>query len=120
MRLSGFIVGGLLGAAAAMYASRKRPGMTGWAVEAAGGMVSSAKNKLVGKVMERKLNQWGKEAVHEAPKPSAASAESSADAWRQIGALVESDPALKRETQAIMQSAVIGSSDDKSIETTKH
>jgi len=105
MKMSGFIIGGLLGMAAAMYASRKRPGMTAWAVDAAGEVMSSARSRLFGKVMERKLNHWSKEAAHEAPKPSAASVHNSAEAWQQIGALVEGDPELKRETEAILQSA---------------
>lgn len=110
MRMSGFIVGGLLGMAAALYASRKRPGMAAWAVDATGEMMSSAKNKLIGRVMERKLTSWTKEAADAAPKRSSASADNSAAAWQQIGALIESDPEVKRETEAIMKTAASGSS----------
>ncbi|GFN30614.1 hypothetical protein [Paenibacillus xylaniclasticus] len=110
MRMSGFIIGGILGMAAALYASRKRPGMTAWAVDAAGDIMSSTKKRLFGKVMERKLNQWSKEAGQAVPKRQDASAGNSAEAWQQIGALVESDPELKRETEAILHSATDGSS----------
>ncbi|EFM09804.1 conserved hypothetical protein [Paenibacillus curdlanolyticus YK9] len=112
MKMSGFIVGGLLGMAAAMYAARKRPGLAAWAVDAAGDMMSSAKNRMISKVVERKMTKWSKGAAHAAPKPSAASADSTAEAWKQLGALVESDPELKRETEAIMASA--GSKNDAS------
>ncbi|MWC28436.1 hypothetical protein [Paenibacillus sp. MMS18-CY102] len=116
MKMSGFIVGGLLGMAAAMYAARKRPGLAAWAVDAAGDMMSSAKNKMVSKVVERKMAKWSKEAAHAAPKPSAASAGNTAEAWKQLGALVESDPELKRETEAIMASAT-NSGDAHPLET---
>lgn len=109
MRMSGFIIGGVLGMAAALYASRKRPGMAAWAVDATGEMMSSARKKLIGRVMERKFSSWTKEAADAAPKRSAASAGNSAAAWQQIGALIESDPEVKRETEAIMKSAASGS-----------
>ncbi|GMK42742.1 hypothetical protein PCCS19_58020 [Paenibacillus sp. CCS19] len=109
MRMSGFIIGGLLGMAAAMYASRKRPGMAAWAVDATGDMMSAAKRKLIGRAMEHKLSSWTKEAADVTPKRSAASADNSAAAWQQIGALIESDPAVKRETEAIMKAAASGS-----------
>ncbi|MBD3918767.1 hypothetical protein H8B09_08400 [Paenibacillus sp. PR3] len=109
MRMSGFIIGGLLGMAAALYASRKRPGMAAWAVDATGDLMSSARKRLMGRVMERKLSSWTKEAADATPKRSAASAGNSAAAWQQIGALIESDPEVKRETEAIMKSTASGS-----------
>jgi|GEM_PF-432952 len=109
MRMSGFVIGGLLGMAAALYASRKRPGMAAWAVDATGEMMSSVRKKLIGRAVERKLSSWSKEAADAAPKQSAASEGNSAAAWQQIGALIESDPEAKRETEAIMKAANSGS-----------
>jgi hypothetical protein len=103
--MSGFIIGGLLGIAAVVYASRKRTGIAAWAADATGEMMSSARSKMFGRVMQHKLNNWTKEAADSAPKRSTASAESSDAAWQQIGALIESDPEVKRETEAIMRSA---------------
>lgn len=113
--MSGFIIGGLLGMAAALYASRKRPGMAAWAVDATGEMMSSAKNKLIGRVVQRKFRSWTKEAADVTPKRSAASAGNSAAAWQQIGALIESDPEVKRETEAIMRSASSDSNGSSAI-----
>lgn len=98
MKLSGMLVGGLLGAAATMYVARKRPGAFAWASSA----VSDACASIVGKTMDKVISaNWKKEAAKAAPKYSDDNVKSSAAALEQIEAFVESDPAVKREVDRI-------------------
>ncbi|RIX53458.1 hypothetical protein D3P08_08430 [Paenibacillus nanensis] len=95
MRMSGIMLGGLLGAAATLYLSRKRPGAMAWASSA----MSDIASKSVTKVMN---GGWKKEAAAAlAPKHSEDTAAKSAAAWEQINAIVESDPSVKREVNKI-------------------
>lgn len=98
MKLSGFVFGGLIGAAAALYVSRKRPGAAAWAASA----VSDVCSNVARKSMSRWLNaDWKKEAAELAPKPIDDTAEKSAAAWNQIEAFIDSDPKLKHEINKI-------------------
>lgn len=98
MRLRGLIVGGLLGAAATVYASRKRPGAFAWVSSAASDVCARMVGGTVSKIMSRGM---ASEAAAAAPKPIDASAGNSEDAWEQIEALVNSDPEVKREADKI-------------------
>ncbi|MGM0880500.1 MAG: hypothetical protein ACQEXQ_05590 [Bacillota bacterium] len=98
MKLSGFLVGGLIGAAATVYVSRKRPGAIAWAA----GAVSDISSNVVGKSVSMFMNKnWKQEAAVMAPKHTDDSAVKSEAAWGQIEAIVNSDPDLKREAEKI-------------------
>lgn len=98
MRLSGFIIGGLVGAAATMYVSRKRPGTFAWATSA----VSNAASNMMGKTVSNMMNNgYMQEASGFAPKHTDATAGRSEAAWEQIEAIVNSDPAIKKEAEKI-------------------
>lgn len=95
MRMSGIMLGGIIGAAATLYLTRKRPGAIAWASSA----MSDIASKSVTKVMN---GDWKKEAAKAlAPKQSENTAAKSAAAWEQINAIVDSDPTLKREVNKI-------------------
>jgi hypothetical protein len=99
MKLSGFLMGSLLGAAATVYISRKRPGAVAWAAGALSEVCHTATSKTIAKIMSKDL---GREAAATlSPKHSDDTAEKSAAAWGQIEAIVASDPELKRETDKI-------------------
>ncbi|MBD2869625.1 hypothetical protein [Paenibacillus arenilitoris] len=98
MRLSGLLVGGLLGAAATVYLSKRRPGAVAWAGHALSDVSSRIARKSMSKIMN---NNWKEEAVTMAPKHSDDTAAKSEAAWEQIEAIVESDPAVKREAEKI-------------------
>jgi hypothetical protein len=98
MKLSGFIVGGLLGAAATVYVSRRRPGTFAWASSAISNAASNMMGKSVSKIMNNGLMH---EAANVAPKHTDASAGRSEAAWEQIEAIVSSDPAIKKEADKI-------------------
>lgn len=98
MKLSGLLFGGLLGAAATLYISRKRPGTVAWMTGAMSDMYSNVAKKTMTSLMNA---DWKKEAMEIAPKPTDDTAEKSAAAWEQIEAFVESDADLKREVNKI-------------------
>lgn len=98
MKLSGFLVGGIMGAAAAMYIARKRPGAMSWAASAFSDVSKSVARKSVSKMMS---NSKVDKASNFAPKHSDDTAVKSEAAWGQIEAIVNSDPDLKREADKI-------------------
>jgi hypothetical protein len=98
MKLSGFLVGGLIGAAATVYVSRKRPGAIAWAAGALSDISSNVVNKSVSMMMNK---SWKQEAAVMVPKHTDDSAAKSEAAWGQIEAIVNSDPNLKREAEKI-------------------
>ena len=96
MKWTSIMVGGIIGAAATLYFSRKRPGAVAWA--------ASAMSDVAGKSMAKMFSassDWKREAVAQAPKHSDDTAANSAAAWEQIEAFVENDPAVKREVNKI-------------------
>lgn len=98
MKLSSLLVGGLIGAAATVYVSRKRPGAFAWAASA----MSDVSSTIVGKSVSKMMNgNWKQEAATMAPKPSDDTVVKSGAAWDQIEAIVNNDPALKKEADSI-------------------
>ncbi|MFD0958786.1 hypothetical protein [Paenibacillus chungangensis] len=97
MRMSSFMLGGLLGAMAAMYATRRRPELMARACNA----MTDAGAAMAGKAMSMWLNADRKKAAAEAPKPADDTAERSGVAWEQIEAIISSDPAVKKEVDKI-------------------
>ncbi|MCR2803045.1 hypothetical protein [Paenibacillus soyae] len=96
MKWSGILVGGVIGAAATLYFSRKRPGAVAWA--------ASAMSDVAGKSVARMLSASSglkREAADLAPKHTDDTAANSAAAWERIEAIVESDPAVKQEVNKI-------------------
>ncbi|CAM3968755.1 hypothetical protein L1N85_03915 [Paenibacillus alkaliterrae] len=98
MKLSGFLVGSLIGAAATVYVSRRRPGAVSWAANAMSDVCSSVTRKAMAKIMSKDFKE---EAAAFAPKHSDDTAEKSEAAWVQIETIVNKDPALKREADKI-------------------
>lgn len=98
MKLSGFLVGGLIGAAATVYVSRRKPGAVSWAANAISDVCSSVARKSVSKIMSKTFKD---EAAVLSPKHSDDTAEKSEAAWGRIEAIVNSDPVLKREADKI-------------------
>lgn len=96
MKWTGLMVGGIVGAAATLYFSRKRPGAVAWAASA----MSDVAGKSVAKMLSSSSG-WKKAAAAQAPKHTDDTAVNSAAAWEQIEAFVESDPAVKQEVNKI-------------------
>lgn len=99
MKLSGLLLGGLIGAAATLYVSRKRPGAVAWVSSAMSDMSSS----IAGKAFQAMAGgaKWKAEAMKSAPKPSADTAAASAAAWERIESFIQSDPSVKQEVEKI-------------------
>ncbi|MCM3747373.1 hypothetical protein M3223_08395 [Paenibacillus pasadenensis] len=108
MKLGTFIVGGVAGAAAALYIARKKPGLAAAAGVAAGQLWSGAVRRSMSAVLKRQSHGEREAEVkrdqHEVIERNAPQHSGAADsqAWAQIAALVSSDPAVKRETEKIM------------------
>lgn len=98
MKLSGFLVGGLIGAAATVYVSRKQPGAVSWAGHALSDLCSSVARKSISKIMSKSIKD---ETSMLSPKHSDDTAVKSEAAWGQIEAIVNSDPQLKKEAEKI-------------------
>ncbi|MFC4777532.1 hypothetical protein ACFO9Q_12110 [Paenibacillus sp. GCM10023252] len=99
MKLSGFLLGGIVGAAAIVAVSRKRPGMVAWAGQAASELYSGIVNKSVRKMMTVKT------ASHVGamtPKSTGGSDAKSGAGWGHIEAIINSDPKLKQEVGQIV------------------
>ncbi|MDQ6418264.1 hypothetical protein RB620_02320 [Paenibacillus sp. LHD-117] len=99
MRISGLLFGGLLGAAATLYVSRKKPGAVVWASHAMSDVCASVAGKAFS--MMRGGSQWKAEAMKSAPKSSDDTAAVSAAAWERIESFIQSDPSVKREVDKI-------------------
>ncbi|KQO17432.1 hypothetical protein [Paenibacillus sp. Leaf72] len=98
MRLRGFLLGGLAGAAAALYVARKRPGTAALAA----GVLASACSTIGHKAMSLWNNDWTKKAVNKGPKRTDDTAGKFGDGWVQIEAMMNSDPELKQQAEEIM------------------
>ncbi|MGG1635673.1 hypothetical protein AB4Z45_27075 [Paenibacillus sp. MCAF9] len=98
MRLSGFLVGGIIGAAATVYLSRRKPGAVSWAAHAFSDVCSNVARNSVAKMMSKSVKE---NASALSPKHSDDTAVKSEAAWGQIEAIVNSDPSLKKEADKI-------------------
>lgn len=88
-----------MGVAAAVYVSRKKPGTAAWAA----GALSTACSALSKKTMAMMMNgNWKAQAMSSAPKPTDGTAAKSEGDWEQIEALINSDPAVKKQTDRIL------------------
>lgn len=103
MRISGFLVGGLVGIAAAAYLSRRSPGSLAWAARTTDGLVSSLKLMMIEKALDRKFGAEPKQADKQAaPRTSTDSDKSS---WKTIESMVNADPQLKQTADQIIAEA---------------
>ncbi len=98
MKLSGFLFGGVLGAAATVYLAKKQPGAVSWAAHALSDVCSSVARKSVSRMMGNSIKE---DVAAFAPKHTDDTAVKSDAAWGQIEAIVNSDPKLKREADKI-------------------
>lgn len=99
MKWNGFIMGGIVGVAAAAYFSRKRPGAFAWAGSAAGDLMSGMKGRLIETALNRKFGPEPKR------KQTAAAAHADGNSWDTIESMVKSDPEVKREAERILSSS---------------
>jgi len=102
MKWSGFLLGSLAGAAVAVYAAKKRPGMFAWASAAAGEVWDGMKGRAVDAVINRNFSP---DRVHDIPKHAEASREKSGENWVQIEELLNQDPRAKHQAEEIMKEA---------------
>ncbi|GGG57426.1 hypothetical protein [Paenibacillus radicis (ex Gao et al. 2016)] len=99
MRLRGFIVGGAIGAAAALYMARKRPGTAAWLSATMSNGLSKLGRKSFSIMM---MNDWKTKAVVSAPKHTDGTAAKSEGNWERIEAIINSDPKLKEQANQVM------------------
>lgn len=97
----GFIIGGLVGAAAAMAFARKRPEATDRMTAA----LSKACSSLTGMAVSGWMNRTWNKAANSVPKPSSDTTARSEENWGKIEAILNTDPALKKEVSRIQEEA---------------
>ncbi|CAM4223866.1 hypothetical protein [Paenibacillus tarimensis] len=114
MRMSGFLVGGIVGVMAAAYLAKRRPGSFAWVGDAASGLVAGAKGKMIENALDRK---FGKEkqpnqaaaqntaAQNAAFNATGSNIQSQDSSWNMIAQLVTSDPEVKNQAAQIMTEA---------------
>ncbi|WP_284239800.1 hypothetical protein [Paenibacillus glycanilyticus] len=101
MRIGGFMLGAVAGLAAAVYVSRKRPGMAAWASSSLASACSSVGKSAASMMMRKGLGK-AMTASSMAPKRSDDTAGKQGGGWEQVEQLINSDPALKEQASQIM------------------
>ncbi|MBJ6363493.1 hypothetical protein ACFOQM_19915 [Paenibacillus sp. GCM10012307] len=120
MRWTAFMVGGVVGLAAAAVWAHKRPATFNWMSHAVGDAMSNMRERRMSKMMEMGLESFASKehesstgahvskASHKAAKSSVGKMASKShnknhpESWERIEQLVESDPVAKREAEKIM------------------
>jgi len=97
MKWNGFIMGGIVGVAAAAYLSRKRPGAFAWAGNATGDLMSGMKGRLIETALKRKFGSETK-----GKQSGTAASRSDEKSWDTIEALLNGDPEVKRQADRIL------------------
>ncbi|WP_132304642.1 hypothetical protein [Paenibacillus sp. BK033] len=101
MRIGGFMLGAVAGIAAAVYVSRKRPGMAAWASSSLASACSSIGRSAASMMMKRGMTK-AMAAADMAPKHSDDTAAKHGGGWEQVEQLINSDPGLKEQASQIM------------------
>ncbi|MGO4107444.1 hypothetical protein [Paenibacillus sp. YAF4_2] len=101
MRIGGFMLGAVAGIAAAVYVSRKRPGMAAWASSSLAGACSSIGKSAASMMMKRGMKMT-MSASSIAPKHSDDTAVKQGGGWEQVEHLINSEPGLKEQANEIM------------------
>ncbi|MHA7963629.1 hypothetical protein ACX93W_05730 [Paenibacillus sp. CAU 1782] len=100
MKWRGLIIGGLLGATATLYISRKRPGAVAWAAGAMSELCHAATGKMAGSMFRSKSG--GSQQLAKSVKGDAGrNDKSSRETWMQMEQWIQSDPEVKREVEKI-------------------
>lgn len=99
MRMRGFVAGSLIGIAAGIILSRKKPGTVEWFVRRAEQMMSDAKHKMIEQVLNRRFGAGERQGEHVSGKAEAGSA------WNTIRSLINADARVKHEAERILAEA---------------
>jgi hypothetical protein len=104
MRWSGFILGGIVGIAAAAYMSQKRPGSLAWAGNATGQLVTGMKGRILETALTRKFGNEmsAKPSAKHETKQSMGNAGKGEDSWKTIENILNSDPEVKAAANEIL------------------
>jgi hypothetical protein len=102
MRLSGFILGGIVGIAAAAYMSQKKPGSLAWAGNATGQLVTGMKGRIVETALTRKFGSEMASKPNAKQHTGSNGSGKSEESWKTIESLLNSDPEVKAAANEIM------------------
>lgn len=133
MRMGGFIVGGIVGMAAAAYLSKNRPGVISWMGSTTGDIVSNMRDKMMGGALNQQFGGMNSKAGSAGTtaggtsfgnagasmqtagsshtgagtsKSSTAKASSKdSKSWNTIEMMVNSDPEVKRQADEVLASS---------------
>ncbi|MGU3470336.1 hypothetical protein ACLBWT_04115 [Paenibacillus sp. D51F] len=105
MKLGGFIAGSLIGAAAALYVARKRPGAAAAASGIAGKLWSKAAGRAMSGMIRNKSGATPRRSPVRSSSGNGSSRVADSGSWERIAALVNSDPEVKKESEKIIAEA---------------
>lgn len=101
MRMRGFVAGSLLGMAAGIILTRRKPGSVDWLVRRADQMMTKAKHRVIEQVLNRR---FGSEAGEAAAGADAVRSEAGTS-WKTIRSLINADARVKHEAERILEEA---------------
>lgn len=99
MRMRGFVAGGLIGIAAGIILSRKKPGSVEWFIRRADQLMTGAKHKMIEQVLNRRFGAEERGGEHDAGKAESGSS------WNTIRSLINADARVKHEAERILTEA---------------
>ncbi|REK59171.1 MAG: hypothetical protein C6W55_01850 [Thermobacillus sp.] len=98
MRMRGFVAGGLIGIAAGIILSRRKPGSVEWFVRRADQLMTSAKHRMIEQVLNRRFGAEERSGEHACKSESGSS-------WNTIRSLINADARVKHEAERILTEA---------------
>lgn len=105
MRMRGFVAGSLIGIAAGIFLTRKKPGSVEWFVRRAEQMMAGAKHKMIEQLLNRRFGAEESEGGKESGKAVSGSS------WNTIRSLINADARVKHEAERILAEAGDAASD---------
>jgi hypothetical protein len=98
MRMRGFVAGGLVGIAAGILLSRRKPGTVDMIVRSADRLMDACKHKVIEQALNFKFG--AKEGEREASDGA-----ESGSSWNTIRSLISADARVKHEAERILEEA---------------
>ena len=105
MRMRGFVAGGLIGVAAGIMLTRRKPGSVEWIVRGADRFMDAAKRMMIEQMLNRKFGAEKQEGERKEADVAGGSS------WNTIRSLISADARVKHEAERILEEAGDAASD---------
>jgi len=104
MRMRGFVAGGLIGIAAGIMLSRRKPDAIEWIVRRADRLMTGAKLTAIEMMLSRRFGPEKPEGAEKTDRPESGKSESGST-WNSIRSLINADARVKHEAERILAEA---------------